>query len=92
MDSGSEIWANRKHDWVNLYKIYEIVEERGGLAVTAVSRSEIRRFKHTANHQGAAGPDARHARLDADPPKTPMALDEADVLAGRLLRDWLTSL
>jgi hypothetical protein len=86
-----EIWANRNHDWVNLYKVLEIVVRRG-LAAASMSKTQLKRFKRTANHEGAAGPGARHARNPNDPPKNPMPLAEADDLVGQVLRDWLNSL
>ena len=86
-----DLLANKPHDWVNLYKLFEIVDSRGGASL-AVSKTELRRFKHTANHQGAAGGDARHARMTTKPPTNPMSLFDAEQLIGALLEDWLESL
>jgi hypothetical protein len=90
-DDALDLWANEPHDWVNLYKVFEIIRARGGLD-RGVSESELRRFTHTANHEEAAGRQARHARLGADPPNNPMTPLEADHLIRRLLEAWLQSL
>jgi hypothetical protein len=85
-------WANEPHDWVNLYKVYEIIENRGGLDTSGVSKKQLKRFTHTANHQEGGGRDARHSRLGTKPPKNPLSLLEADSLVSRLLDAWLRSL
>lgn len=33
-----DIWANREHDWVNLYKVYEIIKKRGGVPESKAKR------------------------------------------------------
>lgn len=90
-DDALDLWANEPHDWVNLYKVFEIIRARGGLD-PGVSESELRRFTHTANHEQAAGRQARHARLGTEPPTNPMTALEADDLIRRLLEAWLQSL
>lgn len=87
-----DLWANEPHNWVNLNKVLEIVQSRDGLSLGTTSRRELGRFKHTANHEKAAGREARHARLGSDPPKDPMSVTEAEFLIGRVLEAWLMSL
>ncbi|MGH2356456.1 MAG: AbiV family abortive infection protein [Candidatus Limnocylindria bacterium] len=72
-DEALDLWANEPHNWVNLYKVFEIIRARRGFDPNT---SELRRFRHTANHEQAAGRQARHARLGKEPPQEP------DVLAG----------
>jgi hypothetical protein len=86
-----ELWAHSDRDWIALYKIFEIIESRDGLKLGAVSKSQMRRFTHTANHQGGAGKGARHARLRSDPPKDPMGMLEAEDVVRRLLATWLAT-
>jgi hypothetical protein len=88
----------REHNWVNLYKIYEIIEaDFGGMnqlfEQTWVNESKIRAFKYTANHPAAeaGGSEARHARSSQMPPKKPMRLPEAIALIKDLLQSWLSA-
>jgi hypothetical protein len=87
------MWGGKPHDWFHLYKVFEIVKSRtdikGSGWATAI---EIRRFTWTANHPGAAGADARHARRTTNPPARPMTLAEGDALIERILMDWFQSL
>lgn len=80
-------------NWVELYKVYEIVRHTGRLetsrSAAGVSRDAIRLFTRTANHQDAGGPDARHARMREPPPAAPMPIAEARALIGRLVDAWL---
>jgi len=87
-----DLWADAQHNWMNLYKVFEIIRSRGGASLGGARSKDLSRFKHTANHQKAGGRDARHARLGTDPPKDPMSLVEADQFVGRLLESWLQSL
>jgi len=81
--------------WVELYRIYEVVEGDVGrsniLASGWVKDPEIRRFKHTANSVGACGDQARHGKESTQPPKNPMSLSQAKALMDVLLKAWITS-
>ena len=79
------------HNWINLYKVYEIVEKNAGKKKIEqwITKDKIRQFKHTANSQSAIGDDARHGVDHNDPPKEPMSLYEADALIMTLLQKWL---
>ncbi len=90
-DEALDLWANEPHDWMNLYKVFEIIRARGGLD-PSVSKSELGRFTQTANDQRAAGRQARHARSATESPKKPMGALEAEALIRRLLQAWLDSL
>jgi hypothetical protein len=83
-------------DWVNLYRLFEIIEadaggidqiERQGWATKAI----IRLFKHTSNHPAAAGMEARHGVMPTEPPRKPMSLPEAKTLILGLTQAWLRS-
>ena len=80
-----------EHNWINLYKVYEIVEKDAGKKKIEqwIIKDKIRQFKHTANSQSAIGDDARHGVDHNDPPKEPMSLSEADALIMTLLQKWL---
>jgi len=86
------------HDWVKLYKVYEIVGgdvggDKGIVAVTrgTVTATDLGRFRGTANNYSAAGTAARHAQLGGGgkPMRATMALSEASSLIGTVLASWL---
>lgn len=82
--------------WGDLYRLYEVVEaDLGGLSKIAElgwsTQGEVRRFKHTANSEAAAGDEARHGSEIRQPPKDPMKLPDARELVDRLLNNWLRS-
>jgi hypothetical protein len=81
-------------DWVNLYRIFEIVvSDVGGLdAIDAngwATKASVKVFKHTANSPGALGLDARHGAESTQPPKEPMNISEARALVNSLVHAWL---
>lgn len=84
-----------EHNWINLYKVYEIVNKDAGKKNKIdrieqwITKDKIRQFKHTANSKSAIGDDARHGVDHNDPPKEPMSLYEADALIMTLLQKWL---
>jgi hypothetical protein len=87
-----DLWSGA-HDWSRLYKVYEIVRARADIMKAGwASRAELTLFKRTANHQDAAGSDARHARSRQHPPSSPMRLQEAEALLERILSAWLDTL
>jgi len=85
------------HNWINLYKIYEIVKKDAAGEINKkidrieqwITKDKIKQFKHTANSRRAIGDDARHGVYEKDPPKEPMSLSEADALIRNLLKQWL---
>ena len=82
-------------NWINLYKIYEIVDKDAGKIKKIhrieqwITKKKISDFKQTANSKRAIGDDARHGVDDNDPPKEPMSLSEAKALIMTLLQKWL---
>jgi hypothetical protein len=84
-----------EHNWINLYKVYEIVQNDAGKKNKIdrieqwITKKKISQFTHTANSQSAIGDDARHGVDRNDPPKEPMSLYEADALIMTLLQKWL---
>lgn len=81
------------HDWVSLYRIYEVIKEDVGTQLMHTDRwttkSVITNFCRTANHPAAAGDLARHGATNDQPPPNPMALSEARSLIELLLHRWL---
>jgi hypothetical protein len=80
--------------WTDLYRLFEvIVEGAGGSAaiVTAgwASRTQLRRFMHSANSVSAAGDQARHGVEPTTPPADAMTIAEARSLVDILLARWL---
>ena len=80
-----------EHNWINLYKVYEIVNKDAGKKKIEqwITKDKIRQFKHTANSQSAIGDDARHGVDRNYPPKEPLSLSEAVALIRNLLQKWL---
>lgn len=79
--------------WFALYKAYEVVRhelngDRKLCQALEVCEKDLRNFKHTANHQGAAGQYARHARLTAKAPQNPMSLEEAQQFICSMVKKW----
>src|SRR3990172_4962349 len=88
--------GNFDYDWVNLYRIYEVVEDdvEGIPKITQegwATETAIRRFKHTGNSVGAIGDEARHGIETTQPPKNPMTFSEAKSLIETILHNWLRS-
>jgi hypothetical protein len=83
-------------NWVDLYKVYEIIKDSGALPSVArsigVSDRDLALFRRSANHPDASGSDARHARSNEQPPKCPMSVGDGRIFIGRLLTAWLDSL
>ena len=71
----------------------EIIKSTGLLTAvmhsTGVSDKERKLFKQTADHQDASGGESRHARNKQQPPKSPMPIDQARTMIGKLVAAWL---
>ena len=81
-------------DWVDLYRVFEVIESDVGGEKGLVSRGWITRklaslFTSTANNPAAIGDAARHGHSNQPPPARPMTLTEARELIRRLLESWL---
>jgi hypothetical protein len=90
------ILAGGTLDWVNLYRIVEIIaSDVGGLEAIDTNgwatKASMRLFKHTANSPGALGLDARHGAETTQPPKHPMTILEARALVNSIVHAWLRS-
>lgn len=84
-------------DWVNLYRLYEIIKKDiGGIKEIAkrgwATKESLKRFKRTANSPDSIGDDARHGAQFTNSPKNPMALGEARSLLKVILHNWLDSM
>jgi len=90
------LYGNKNLDWVNLYRLLEIVvKDVGGIDQIAnnnwASKKEIRRFKNTSGSWKVLKDEARHASESTDPPPNPMSLSEARSLINEIIRKWLKS-
>lgn len=88
------IWGKEPHDWINLYKILEIIESDVGGNIYLegwTNKSEIRRFTQTANSFEILGDEARHAKENVPAPAKPMTIQEAQQLFRELLQNWIES-
>lgn len=83
-----EILANEPHDFVHLYKVYELMESGGGIAKLG-SKKQRGRFTHTADNPDASGRLSRHATTKNRPPSNPMTLDEARSFIYRMMASWI---
>jgi len=84
---------NKKLNWTNLYKIFEIIEKDVGGTKKLVelgwtTKKKLERFKHTANSPTATGDEARHA-IENTPPSKPMQLNEAINYIKQLVMNWI---
>jgi hypothetical protein len=87
------IWGSRPRDWVNLYRVYEIVRSRADIVASGwATRSELSRFTRTANDPALGGPDARHGRFATGPQPKAVSLADGVTLIERVLAAWLNSL
>jgi hypothetical protein len=83
-----------KLDWVNLYRIFEVIAaDVGGLDAIAsygwASKASMKLFKRTACSPGAVGLDARHGTDSTPAPSKPMVISEARNLINAIIRAWL---
>jgi hypothetical protein len=87
------IWGSRPRDWVNLYRLYEIVKSRADIVANGwATGKELSRFTHTANDPALGGPEARHGRFATGSQPKALSLDKAVALIERVLTAWLNSL
>jgi len=87
---------NCTSDWVNLYRILEVVEEDVGGTHKIVekgwaTKKAIDLFKHTANCFKAIGAEARHAKKRIKTPTNPMTPSEAESLIKTIVNSWIQS-
>jgi hypothetical protein len=80
--------------WTDLYRLFEVIAQGAGgtnAIVTAgwASRTQLRRFKHSADSVRAAGDQARHGVERTMPPADAMTISEARSLVDILLARWL---
>jgi hypothetical protein len=83
--------------WTDLYRLYEVVEAAAGgedalVKSGWVTRSNLRRFRHSANSVTAAGDQARHGVEPTQPPADAMTLSEARSVIDAILTRWLGQL
>lgn len=83
-------------DWVNLYRIYEIIKrDTGGDRQIAeqgwATAARLNNFRHTANSPDSIGHEARHGVQTNEPPPTPMDISEAKTLIKHVAQKWLQS-
>jgi hypothetical protein len=88
--------GTEEHDWVSLYRLYEVIEgDVGGMEEIAekgwATKSSIRRFKQTANSPAVSGDESRHGKESTAAPANPMELGEARSLVEIILHNWLRS-
>lgn len=88
--------GSQKHDWVCLYRIYEIIEDDIGGKDNIIKqgwakKDIIKLFKRTANSPKAIGDISRHGKESKTPPSNPMELGEAQALIKILLYNWLSA-
>jgi hypothetical protein len=79
--------------WVNLYKIYEVMEKDGFPPLQPKQKNSIygkkaSLFRRTANNPSSSGLNSRHANDDS-PPENPMSLPEAQEFIKTLIHEWL---
>lgn len=82
-------------DWVNLYRIYEIIKDDIGDLVSSgwTSKTILSRFTGTANSPAIIGDEARHGvPLSEKPMKLPsMSLSEARAFITGVVHNWIAT-
>lgn len=83
--------AKGDETWVDLYRVLEVVEANvpSDVLNTWVGKSQLRRFKHTANSVAIAGDGARHGSESKSRPKNPFRLSEARGFVHGIVERWL---
>jgi len=79
--------CSRELDWVNMYRIYEVVQEDMG----RMPNKELKVLKGMANLSSVSGDEARHGKLNVDTPKKTMHLADAQHLIKKTISEWLHS-
>jgi hypothetical protein len=90
----TRLLANADPQWSDLYRIYEIIEAsmggEDGIAQRGwMTKSDMERFRRTANHPAAAGDTARHGVSDCQPPAKPMPVRSAQTFIRNLGIRWI---
>lgn len=90
------LFGNRTNDWVNLYRIYEIIKNDVGGKHKIVekgwaTKKAIKRFTQTANSVGAVGDESRHGVEKTEPPEDPMRPHEAESFIEAIIHNWIKS-
>lgn len=96
VDNAMKIIGAGALDWVNLYRLFEIIAaDAGGLdgidSAGWAPKSKMKLFKHTANSPGVIGLESRHGAEWTQPPAKPMKLSEARALLNTIVHAWLES-
>lgn len=91
-----QLLGSMNDDWVNLYRILEIVEKDvGGTKEIKekgwATQRAVKLFKHTAQSPDAIGQKARHGVQEQEPPPLPMTISEARSLIKTIIHNWLRS-
>lgn len=98
VDEVLELLAAPKLDWVVLYKIYEVIRDavgrgkQGLVNAGLMTAQEQSAFTGSANHPGASGGAARHARQSGDAPTITMGLPEGEEFIRRVVNAWVETL
>jgi hypothetical protein len=91
-----ELYGKNECDWVNLYRIYEVIRadcggEHALINRKWVAKDEIKLFTRTANSPDVTGLDSRHGVSNNHPPRSPMQLKTARQLIKTLTTVWINS-
>jgi hypothetical protein len=91
------IYGSLKHDWGNLYKVLEAMEDGNGgeaglIAKHFVADRDIKNFKATANSFRALGLESRHGTTTSGIPEPKMTLQQAEEMFRRIFQGWIKDL
>jgi hypothetical protein len=91
------IYGALEHDWINLYKVLEAMEdgnggERGLIAKNFVPGKDIKDFKATAESLPAIGMKARHAKLKGVVQEARITLEKTQEMFRKLFQGWIEDL
>ncbi len=77
--------CSRELDWVNLYRIYEVISEDVG----GMTGKDIKIFKGSANNSKVTGDFSRHGKSNVGTPEETMRLADAQHLIKSKVREWV---
>ena len=77
--------CSRELDWVNLYRIYEVISED----MEGLTDKNIKIFKASANNSKVTGDYSRHGKIKVGTPSETMRLADAQHLIKSKVREWV---
>ena len=87
-----KIYATGNRNWIDLYKIFEIIVEDIGRKKldTIIDPKEKTRFTYSANSISVSKEESRHAKKIGNPSFVPMDISDAKIFIYTLFKNWIS--